>query len=130
MFNYRCFPCFRPNEMIPEGNVMYGYPYNQNIYSPSNTMQFEPYTLPDSSLSSQEPETLQDTSYIPGFLKTQIGKDIRIEFLIGTNAPLIDRTGKLINVGASYLIIQLVETNELQLCDLYSIKFITIFGNN
>lgn len=77
-------------------------------------------------LSEQLPATVQSTLYTPGFLKTQIGRRMRIEFLIGTGA-LIDRTGTLLSVGASYILIRLVDSDDIMMCDIYSIKFVTIF---
>jgi hypothetical protein len=70
------------------------------------------------------PEPLTSTLYIPGYLKTQIGKLVKVEFLIGNAST--DRTGVLVNVGVSYIIIRPIEVNGLLLCDLYSIKFVTI----
>jgi len=77
-------------------------------------------------ITEQPPQTLQSIMYTPGFLRTQIGKKMRVEFLIGTNAPLIDRTGTLVGVGASYILLQLIETDDIMLGDLYSIKFVTL----
>lgn len=74
----------------------------------------------------QIPQTVQSPMYTPGFLSTQIGRKMRVEFLIGTNGPLVDRTGTLIGVGASYILLQPIETDDVLLCDIYSIKFVTI----
>lgn len=82
--------------------------------------------LPAVPLSEQPPTTVQSTLYTPGYLRTQIGKRMRIEFLIGTNGTT-DRTGTLVTVGASYVIIRLVDSDDLMLCDIFSIKFVTIF---
>lgn len=67
-----------------------------------------------------------DIEYTQGYLKTQIGKRVKVEFLIGTNM-LIDREGTLMDVGISYIIIQEVETDDLLLCDIYSIKFVRFY---
>ena len=64
--------------------------------------------------------------YTEGYLRTIIGKKILVEFLIGTNG-VVDRSGILEEVGISYIIIRETETNELLLCDEYSIKFVTIY---
>jgi hypothetical protein len=69
---------------------------------------------------------VMDTQYTQGWLTTQIGKRVKIEFLIGTNM-LIDREGTLVEVGISYVIINEVETDDLLLCDIYSIKFVRIY---
>ena len=52
----------------------------------------------------------------------------RVEFLIGTNGPLVDRIGTLLEVGASYIVLRLYMTNDIIICDLYSIKFVTVYG--
>lgn len=77
--------------------------------------------------SAQMPETLTNPIYTPGYLRTQIGKWMRVEFLIG--GITTDRVGRLIDVGASYIILQSLEANSKMLCDIYSIKFVTIIDN-
>lgn len=72
------------------------------------------------------PSTVQSTMFTPGFLLTQIGKLMRVEFLIGTNGPLVDRVGTLVAVGASYILLRPTGSDDLLLCDIYSIKFVTI----
>jgi hypothetical protein len=74
----------------------------------------------------QVPQTVQSTMFTPGFLRTQIGRMIRVEFLIGTNGPLVDRTGTLLAVGASYILLRPINSDDVLLCDIYSIKFVTI----
>jgi hypothetical protein len=66
--------------------------------------------------------------YNQGWLTTQIGKYVKIEFLIGTTM-LIDREGILKQVGISYVVIEEAGTNDLVMCDIYSIKFVRIFSN-
>ncbi|MBV4437713.1 hypothetical protein [Clostridium tyrobutyricum] len=68
----------------------------------------------------------QDTNYTQGYLRTQIGKRVRVTFLLGTGT-LQDRTGILTDVGISYIIIRNEETNTRELADIYSIKFVSIF---
>jgi hypothetical protein len=72
------------------------------------------------------PQTVVNTQYTAGFLRTQIGKRVRVDFLVGTSS-LTDRTGILIGVGASYILLQSLESNSVTMCDLYSIKFVAIF---
>ena len=84
-------------------------------------------------INSNSPEILTNTIYTPAFLREQIGKLMRVEFLIGTN-NLTDRIGILEDVGASYILLRSIESNNLVYCDIYAIKFVTIasspwFGN-
>ena len=75
--------------------------------------------------TNQEPEILTNQIYTPAFLREQIGKLMRVEFLIGTN-NMVDRIGILQDVGASYILLRSFENDSLVYADIYSIKFITI----
>ena len=78
---------------------------------------------------NSNPEVLTNPIYTPGFFKTQIGRLMRVEFLIGTN-NLVDRIGILAEVGASYILLRSFENDSLVYCDIYAIKFITISTTN
>jgi hypothetical protein len=69
---------------------------------------------------------LTNPGYTQAFLRTQIGKRVRIEFLIGTNT-LVDRGGILEDVGISYIVLRDTEANNRVMGDLYSIKFVTFY---
>ena len=79
----------------------------------------------DVNINQNSPEMLTNNIYTPAFLRENIGKLMRVEFLIGTN-NLVDRTGILIDVGASYILLRALESDVITYADLYSIKFITI----
>ena len=64
--------------------------------------------------------------YLNGFIRTQIGRRVRVEFLVGTNT-ITDRTGILVAVGANYILINETETDDLLACDFYNIKFIKFY---
>lgn len=78
--------------------------------------------------NANSPEILTNNIYTPAFLRQQIGKLVRVEFLIGTN-NLVDRIGILEDVGASYILLRSLESNTTVYADIYSIKFVTISGN-
>lgn len=77
------------------------------------------------NIDQNSPEILTNHIYTPAFLREQIGRLMRVEFLIGTNT-LTDRIGILEDVGASYILLRSFESDSLVYCDIYSIKFITI----
>jgi hypothetical protein len=110
-----------PSSLITQpGGFPTGKPTGPAFPSPAFTSTGMP-------ISSEIPaQTLANPQFLAGYLKTQIGRRVRIEFLIGTNL-LTDRSGLLVAVGASYVIIRLQETDDLMVCDLYSIRFVTIF---
>lgn len=74
---------------------------------------------------NNEPEILTNPIYTPAFLREQIGKLMRVEFLIGTN-NMVDRIGFLEDVGASYILLRSFEGDSIIYADIYAIKFITI----
>ena len=76
-------------------------------------------------INQDSPEIMRNPIYTPAFLREQIGKLMRVEFLIGTN-NMVDRIGILQDVGASYILLRSFENDSLVYCDIYSIKFITI----
>ena len=80
------------------------------------------------TINQNSPEILTNSIYTPAFLREQIGKLMRVEFLIGTN-NLTDRIGILEDVGASYILLRSIESDNIVYCDIYSIKFITISQN-
>jgi len=104
----------------------------------------EPSGIPAQPMGGQQPEQVPsvgaapvdfdslpttpvlDIMYTQGYLKSQIGARVKVEFLIGTNM-LIDREGTLTDVGISYIIIREVDTDDLLLCDIYSIKFVRFY---
>jgi hypothetical protein len=76
----------------------------------------------------ETPTTVESPYYTAGFLRNFIGQNMRVEFLIGTSGALVDRVGVLVEVGASYIVLRPYLTDDLLMCDLYSIKFVTIYG--
>ena len=77
---------------------------------------------------SNMPVTLTNSIYTPGFLRNDIGKLLKVEFLTGTSS-LQDRIGILLEVGSSYIVLRSVQDNNLLYCDIFSIKFVTISNN-
>lgn len=83
-------------------------------------------TLPITDLTQPQAVTTESLEYLNGFLRTQIGSRVRVEFLIGTNT-YTDKSGKLLAVGANYIILQQALSDDLLVCDFFNIKFITIY---
>ncbi|KYN77282.1 alginate lyase [Clostridium sporogenes] len=139
--NFPMYNPYMPNMASSMDNINYSdmNRCNNNI---TNENENSIYTDNGSSMITNEPQSTptpapspnaqfmpsiqDDILYNQGFLKTQIGKRVKIEFLIGTNM-LIDREGTLVGVGISYILIDEVDTNDLIMADMYSIKFVRIF---
>jgi hypothetical protein len=97
---------------------------------PTATQQITPLAgaMPRTPDGPQTPVTVASPYYTAGFLRNFIGKNVRVEFIVGTAGAVTDRVGTLLEVGASYIVIQPLLTDDLLMCDLYSIRFVTIFG--
>ena len=146
----RSMPMYRQQERIHEPE-----PYRQpmqptSIFQPSMPQQMQPTSIFQPSMPQQmqtappfQADTISRTSimtsgagvrnsvltgtdFTQGFLQTQIGRHVKVEFLLGTNM-FVDREGVLIKVGTDYIIIQETETDDYLLCDIYSIKFIRFY---
>lgn len=76
-------------------------------------------------MTQQGPPPSSERGYIPYYLKQNIGKNMRAEFIIGSN-QYTDRTGRLIEVGINYFVLEDVNSRTHVMCDLYSVKFVTI----
>lgn len=70
------------------------------------------------------PESLTNPDFMPAYLQNHIGKWVRVDFLIG--GGIEQRVGVLEEVGASYIILNVIEPATLLVCDLFAIKFVTI----
>lgn len=71
------------------------------------------------------PPALTDSEYIAGFLRQYIGRLLLVEFVVGTNS-FMDRSGFLREVGVNYIVLEDLISRNLVMCDLYSIRFVTI----
>lgn len=66
-----------------------------------------------------------DLNSLQSYLKTMLNRFIKADFLIG-NDNLISKEGILKEVGSDYILLDMIESNDLLLCDIYSIKFVQI----
>lgn len=70
--------------------------------------------------------------YANGFYRTQIGRFVRIEQLMGSNT-IENKEGYLIGVGLNYIILQEMSTGNIQIIDFYGVKSMYVYydyGNN
>jgi len=82
----------------------------------------EPFILPE---TRQGPPPSTEKGYIPNYLASNIGRSVRAEFIIGTS-QYADKTGILTEVGFNYFVLHDVNSRTDTMCDLYSVKFVTV----
>ncbi|WDV44775.1 hypothetical protein PV797_14785 [Clostridiaceae bacterium M8S5] len=104
------------SQMLPQAM---GYPDMNMMNTCNNKMM----SMDD---NNTEPPVLGDKNYLQGYLKTLIGKYIRVDFLIGSNT-FLDKEGVLTNVGVDHIILREPQTDDLVIADMYSIKFVKVF---
>ena len=101
-------------------------PQTQTAENSLNLPAGETENSPLTDLNQPMPMTAESLQYLNGFIRTQIGRRVQVQFLIGTNT-ITDRTGTLVGVGANYILLNEVETDDLLACDFYNIKFIRFY---
>lgn len=70
--------------------------------------------------------TAESVQYLNGFIRTQVGRRVSIDFLVGSNT-IVTKSGYLLGVAANYILINELDTNDLTTCDFYNIKFIRFY---
>lgn len=102
---------------IPEPNPNPSLPENPQFQVPPNPLLPPGY---------QEMISYENLQYMNGFLRTQIGKYLRVEQLV-TSTQIEDRFGYLVGVGLNYILLQQPGTGNITAIDYYSIKFIYVY---
>lgn len=112
------YPSMLSGSATPSGN------YQQ--FSAGSISQVPQQTQVPLSDYQQQAMNAESMQYMNGFLRMQIGSRITAEFLIGTNTYL-EKSGKLLAVGANYIVLQEAMTDDILVCDFFNIKFVTIY---
>ncbi len=130
--NYRhsCMNNSGMNNNMPNNNMMnqnmngvQGSWVNNSAMLPNNQSNMMT-TAPSGNTISLRPETMTNTDFLPAYLKQFVGRWVRCEFFIGDSVE--QRVGVLHDVGASYIIIDVIEPQTLVVCDIFSLRFVTI----
>ena len=126
--------------------VPYDIDYNSNLPATSNQFTSTPTTTLQASMNMTQPlaqgegvssttitdfsnpfpVTAESIQYLNGFIRTQIGRRVTVTFLVGST-QLEEKSGFLLGVGANYILLNELDTNDLTACDFYNIKFIRFY---
>ncbi len=130
-YPYVCSPNMPPQSMNPTA---------QNSSSVSPSTPISPLNNPATPLSPSIPSTpsvplyppmqqgpppVTEADYIPGYLSSNIGRNVKAEFIVGSS-QYVEKTGKLIEVGVNFFVLQDINSRTNVMCDLYSVRFVTI----
>ncbi len=96
--------------------------------TPGMAVPNDNFSLADAitDFSNPYPVTRESIQYLNGFIRTQIGRRVTIDFLIGSNT-IQSKSGYLLAVAANYILINELDTNDVTACDFYNIKFIRFY---
>ena len=113
------------DEHIP---VQANPPANTRFYTTPQNSREEEIRLPESPTMGdpRTPEQMYQDSF-QEVLSSNIGYYMVIEFLIGTS-NLTEKEGILYAVGNNFVTLYEAETNRYIVCDLFSVKFVTIYN--
>ena len=87
------------------------------------------FTVPANPLLPPEYSEVLDYNalqYLNGIFRTQIGRYVRVQQLIGSNI-VQDLDGFLIGVGINYIILQEYATPNIRILDIYGIKQMYVY---
>lgn len=104
-----------------------------NFSSPDTFPQIIPnnptFTVPANPLLPEEYSEILDYNslqYLNGIFRTQIGRFVRVQQLIGSNTTQ-DFDGFLIGVGINYIILQEYANQDIRILDIYGIKQMYVY---
>lgn len=87
------------------------------------------FTVPANPLLPEDYSEVLDYNslqYLNGIFRTQIGKFVRVQQLIGSNTTQ-DFDGFLIGVGINYIILQEYANQDIRILDIYGIKQMYVY---
>lgn len=114
-----------PRRMLAYDNMT---PYMDNV-RPSGTLENPSVILPQSPLSPNGYQEEIDNTALQsfnGFLRTQIGRYMRVEQLV-TSDRTEDRLGFLVGVGSNFIILQDITTGNILVIDIFSIRLTYVY---
>ncbi len=89
------------------------------------------FSVPSNPLLPEEYKEIlsyESLQYMNGFLRTQIGKECLVMMVLGASGNVISRLGYLIGVGVNYLLLQDPCSEEILVCDFYSVRMVQLLG--
>ncbi len=111
-----------PGQQLSRNHALPGMPGMTPTPTATESSLLAPIT-PTTQPMSITADSLQ---YLNGFIRTQIGRPVKVDFLIGTNT-MLDKAGILLGVGVNYILLLESETDDVVACDFYNIKFIKFY---
>lgn len=71
------------------------------------------------------PLSSQNIQYLNTFIRSQVGRRVHVEFLVG--GSIVEKDGYLMAVGANFILLNPIDSNDMIACDFYNIKFMRFY---
>lgn len=123
-------------QMLDNGNLINNRPsQNQTTVRQENGMPSAPMQMEQNGMNTvpRDDTELEIVDFknedvmqsLNDLMRTQIGRNVTIQFLIGSD-NLIEKRGTVLAVGDDYIILREDETGNIIVCDFYNIRFATL----
>jgi len=103
--------------------------FNQTNTFPAVLPNSPVFSVPSNPLLPEEYSEVLDYNsiqYMNGIFRTQIGRYVRVQQLVGSNM-IDDHDGFLIGVGINYIILQDYSGGNIRILDIYGIKNMYVY---
>jgi hypothetical protein len=95
-----------------------------------NVLKFKSFDDPETNFALEmNPKSTSiyenECKNLQNYLQKIINRFVKVDFLIGSD-NIISKEGLLKEVGSDYIVLEMLSTNDLLICDIYSIKFVQI----
>lgn len=117
------------NAMNSRNNMTEQQEQMENQMTPQPQRQEQTMPTTSGSQNNNNLRNMKPGGNIESFLRTQIGKNVRMQFLIGTNT-LIEKAGVLMAVGDNFVVLREAGSGEILVCDFDGAKFIRFEDNS
>lgn len=71
------------------------------------------------------PINSENIQYLNTFIRSQVGRRVHVEFLIGMD--IVEKDGYLVAVGANFILLNPINTKDMLACDFHNIKFMKFY---
>ena len=110
------------SETATGSSVPISSPMRVNLTTEESAQPIEEHNQPFQNLLVDA----QSIQYLNSFARTQIGRMVQVNFMMGTNT-VQTLEGTLLGVGTNFLLINERGTRNVTACDFYNVKYIRFF---
>lgn len=112
----------RPRPAFPDSSGM----KSDTVIVNPNAMPPIDNINPEMPINAAPGQAMDTARYMNDFLRTQIGRRVSVDFLVGMGT-VVTKTGLLLAVGYNYILLNESNESYYVACDFYNIKFVRVY---